>query len=189
MRKPLVISGMGFLFALLFSLTVSAKTDVTKGAEIQVDPEVKGKVVKAILATFDQAEKAIQMESLFGIMALYSESYRHRGLRKEDTSRIWRDIFKRYDWLSSSHTLTKIRVDQKKGTAVLTCTGAIFGVIPSKREEDPMSPPVRSDPKRLDVWFEANHYMVLEDNVWKFIGHDPTGKEEGGFGAAIHLLF
>jgi hypothetical protein len=41
----------------------------------------------------------------------------------------------------------------------------------------------------IDVWFEANHYLVLEEGVWKIIGHDPSGGAEDLFGASIHLLF
>lgn len=185
-------AGIGLILILLFGVRVPAATDMMEGADVQADPEA----VKAILATFDRAEEALRTESLSGIAAIYSKNYRHRGLRKEDTTRIWEDIFARYNQLSSRHAFSKIIVEKKmlgKTTARVTCTGALFGVSALKREGQPslsaLSASGGAEPVHIDVWFEAIHYLVLEDGTWKIIGHDLAGREEDPFGASIHLLF
>ena len=181
-------AGLGLVLILLFGVRAPAATDMMEGADVQADTEA----VKAILATFDRAEEALRTESLSGITAIYSKDYRHRGLRKEDTTRIWEDIFARYNQLSSRHAFSKIMVEKKmlgKTTARVTCTGALFGVSASKREGQPSPSALTAEPVHIDVWFEAIHYLVLEDGTWKIIGHDLAGGEEDPFGAAIHLLF
>lgn len=153
---------------------------------MQADPET----VKAILATFNRAEEALRTESLSRIMAVYSKDYQNRGLRKEDTSRIWDDIFSRYDQLSSRHVFSRIVVDQGKNTAQVTCTGAIFGVSILRRDRIMPSPAaLTAEPVQIDIWFDAVHYLVLEGDEWKIIGHDPGADKYDSFGSGIHLLF
>lgn len=163
------------LFATGFT---SAATDILSGAEVRADPES----VKAILAAFDRAEAALRTESLPAMMAIYSKAYQNRGLRKEETSRIWQDIFMRYDRLSPRHAFSRVLVDREKGTARVTCTGALSGTSVFKKEGNP-------EPVRIDFWFEAIHYLTFEEGVWKIVGHDPSGREESPLGSAIHLLF
>jgi hypothetical protein len=179
-------SGIGFVLVLLCGGWATAVTDIMEGAEVKAEPAA----VQAVLATFNQAEEALQAKSLSGIIAIYSKAYQNRGLRKEDTSRIWKDIFDRYNRLSSRHLFTRIVIDRQKGTARVTCTGGLFGV-PILKERKP-SPTAAEEPvesMHIDVWFEANHYLVLEDGVWKIVGHDLAGGSEDSFGASIHLLF
>ena len=183
--------GMGLTLILLSSGGTGAVTEIIKGADVRADP----KTVKAILATFDRMEEALRTENLSGMMVLYSESYRHRGLRKEDTARIWENIFDRYNRLSSRHAFSRIVVEKqtirklfREPRAIAACTGALFGVSALK-EGKPPSMAATTEPTHLDVWFETNHYLVLEDGVWKIIGHDPAAGEEDSLGAAIHLLF
>lgn len=182
-------AGLGLVLILLCSGWTPAMTDIMEDAEVQADPEA----VKAILATFGRAEEALRTENLTGIMAIYSQAYRNRGLRKDDTSRIWADLFARYDQLSSRHVFSKIVVSREKGTAGVTCTGALFGVSALEEEGKPspaaLSASGEAEPMHIDVWFEATHYLVLEEGAWRIIGHDPVGKEKEPFGAAIHLLF
>jgi hypothetical protein len=189
MRRLGAVAGMGVVLFLLCSSSTPAVTDIMEGAEIRADSDA----VKAILAAFDRTEEALRNESLSGIMAIYSKNYRHRGLRKEDTARIWEDIFARYDQFSSRHFFSKIVVEQKmlgKATAQVTCTGALFGVSVLKEKRGKPFPTAQTEaPVHIDVWFDAIHYLVLEDGTWKIIGHDPAGGEEDPFGAAIHLLF
>ena len=176
---------MGLVLILLCSDWTSAMTDIMEGAEVQADPEA----VKAIVATFDRAEEALRTESLSGIMFIYSKAYRNRGLRKEDTSRIWEDLFARYNQLSSWHLFSKIVVDREKATARVICTGGLFGVSVLEKEGKPSPTALSAEPMHIDVWFEAIHYLVLEDGAWRIIGHDPAGGEKEPFGASIHLLF
>jgi hypothetical protein len=179
------VAGIGIFLLLLWSGWTAAVTDITEGADVQADPET----VKAIVASFDRAEEALRTENLAGVMAIYSKAYRHRGLRKEDTSRIWEDIFVRYDRLSSRHFFSKIVVDSKKGTALVICTGTLYGLPVPKKEEKPAPGGLPQEPIHIDIWFDANHYLILENGTWRIIGHDPTGREEDSLGASIHLLF
>ena len=186
MRKLYIC--VGFLFLLVLSCNSSslAVTDILEGAEVKADPET----MKAILATFNRAEEVLRTESLSGIMAVYSKDYRNRGLRKEDTSRIWEDIFARYDHLSSRHVFSRIVVDQEKKTAQVTCTGALFGVSILRRDKKAPSPAsLAAEPVQIDIWFDAIHYLVFEEGAWKIIGHDPGGDKYDSFGSGIHLLF
>jgi hypothetical protein len=172
------MAGLGALLVLFLAEAGSAPAmiDILKGAEVRADP----KSVSAILATFDRAEEALQAKSITGMTAVYSKNYQNRGLRKEDTSRVWGDIFSRYDRLSSRHLFSRVVVDKEKGTAHVTCTGALFGKSSLSREGSPV---------QIDVWFEAVHHLVFEDGGWKIVGHDPAAGEEGLFGSALHLLF
>ena len=186
MRKLYIWVGFLFLLVLSGNSSSLAVTDILEGAEVQADPET----LKAILATFNRTEEALRTESLSGIMAVYSKDYRNRGLRNEDTSRIWEDIFSRYDQLSSRHVFSRIVVDREKGTAQVTCTGAIFGVSILRRDRKMPSPAsLTAEPVQIDIWLEAIHYLIFEEGAWKIIGHDPGGERYDSFGSGIHLLF
>ncbi|TAK09206.1 MAG: hypothetical protein EPO39_02815 [Candidatus Manganitrophaceae bacterium] len=170
--------GILALVSILFAIGItSAATEMLSGAAVQADPES----VKTIIAAFDRAEEALHTENLPAMMAVYSKGYQNRGLRKEETSRIWQDLFTRYDRLSSRHVFSKIVVDREKKTAHVTCTGALFGTSVFNKE--------RPEPVRIDFWFEAVHHLVFEEGAWKIVGHDPGAGEEGPLGSALHLLF
>ena len=177
--------GLGFTLLLLFGAKAFALIDIIEGAEVQASSQT----VKAIMAAFDQAEEALRSEGLAKMMEFYSDDYRNRGLRKEGTSWIWEDIFVRYDQLSSRHVFSKIIVGTEKGTAQVTCTGALFGSSVFEKKGEPAPASVTSEPTMIDSWFEAIHYLILEKEVWKIIGHDPAVGEQDTFGAGIHLLF
>lgn len=170
--------GMGLILLFLVVGSASALVEISKQAEIRADQDE----IDAILDTFDQAEEALEAENLSVIMTIYSDGYQNRGLRKEDTSRIWQDLFNRYDRLSSRHHFSRIILDPDGTKAKVTCTGALFGVSVFKKG-------ARPEPVQIDTWFEANHYLVLEEGEWRIVGHDPSEKERDLFGSAIHLLF
>jgi hypothetical protein len=172
------------ILTFLYAHGTRAVTDIMDSAEIRSDPAS----VKAIVSTFDRAEAALRAKNLSDIASVYSNAYLHWGLRKEDTVRIWGDIFRRYNRLSSRHLFTRIVVDPKGEKASVTCTGGLYGVPALTKKERP-SPTAGSEPEPIDVWFEAAHHLALENGVWKIIGHDPVRGEEESFGAAIHLLF
>jgi len=182
-------AAMWFLFIifLIGNTGAVAVTDITQDAEVKADPET----VKAIRNVFDRAEEALRTKNLSGIMAIYSKDYQNRGLRKVDTAHIWQDIFDRYDDLSSRHVFSKIVVDQRKTgppTAQVICTGVLYGVS-ILRKGKPAPTALVEKPVYLDAWFEATHYLVLEDGRWKIIGHDPSTAEDHPFASALHLLF
>lgn len=178
MRRLNQLIGIGVATLFLTIGSASALTEISKRAEVRADQETVG----AIVDTFNQAEQALERERLSAIMTLYSDGYQNRGLRKEETSRIWEDIFNRYDRLSSRHFFSRVIVDPSGKTATVTCTGALFGT-PAFRKG------AGSEPVQIDSWFEANHYLVLEEGEWRIVGHDPAEKERDLFGSAIHLLF
>lgn len=171
MIRGCVLSLLPLLF---FAGTAFSATDITSNAKIVADK----KSLNGILITFQEAEKNLKKERLPGIMALYSGRYENRGINKTTLKALWQDIFTRYDQLSSRHLFSKIIVDQKKGTAQVTCTGALFGT----------SILQKTGSLSIDHWFEAIHYLVLEKGQWKIIGHDPAAGSSS-FGSAIHLLF
>jgi len=169
---------IGFALSLIPLLFVAgtafSATDIASNAEIVADE----KSLNGILITFQEAEKSLQKEHLPGIMRIYSGNYENRGINKPTLKAIWQDIFARYDRLSSRHLFSKIIVDKEKGTAQVTCTGALFGASILNKE----------GALSIDHWFEAVHYLTWEKGGWKIIGHDPAGGASG-FGSAIHLLF
>ncbi len=162
-----------------------AVTHILKGANVEASPEA----VQAIVEAFDQAEEALHTEKLEAIMVFYSEDYRNWGLRKIDTAQIWKDIFERYDQLTSRHVFSQIVVNTEKSIAQVTCTGALFGAPLLGRKGRPFPTGLTEQQMMIDSWFEAVHYLVREDQSWKIIGHDPAGGEKGPLGASIHLLF
>lgn len=157
----------------------SAAADILLNAEIQADPET----VESILATFDRAEEALRSKNLPKIMSIYSKSYRNLGLRKEETARIWADLFARYDRVFSRHTFSKIVVDREKKTADVTCVGSLH-FRPSA-----VKPGARPEPVRIDYWIGAVHHLIWEEGAWKIFGHTPGETENNPHGSAIHLLF
>lgn len=170
--------GLGLIFIFFVAGSASALVEISKKAEVRADQDA----VDAIVDSFDQVEEAMAAENLSVVLSVYSDSYQNRGLRKEETARIWQDIFNRYDRLSSRHLFSKIVVDPNGKTARVTCTGALFGVSIFKGG-------ARPEPVQIDTWFEAIHYLVLEEGEWRIVGHDPSEKERDLFGSAIHLLF
>ncbi|MFY9268842.1 MAG: hypothetical protein WAO55_03735 [Candidatus Manganitrophaceae bacterium] len=178
MKRCLQEGLIGLAIIIFASGIASATTDLLTGAEIRAAPEE----VQAIRVVFDRAEEALQKKNLSAMTAVYSKGYQNRGLRREETVRIWQDIFSRYDSLSSRHSFSKIVVDRQKGTAQVTCTGALFGV--SVLKVGGTAPPVR-----IDFWFEAVHHLTFEEGVWKIVGHDQDREGGNAFGSAIHLLF
>src|SRR4030095_11636068 len=171
---------MGFLSILILIGNTRAVTEITQDAEVKADLEM----VKAIRAAFDRAEEALRTKDLPALMAIYSKDYQNRGLRKVDTAQIWRDIFIRYEQLSSRHAFSKIVVEQKKhgqSTAQVICTGTLYGVSIKKKGE-PF--PAAEKPTLLDAWAQTTHYLVFEDGRWKIIGHDPSPAEDHPFSAA-----
>lgn len=170
--------GLGLILIFLVAGSASALVEISKKGEVPADQND----MNAILDTFDHAEEALQAENLSVMMSVYSDGYLNRGLRKEETSRIWKDIFNRYDRLSSRHLFTRIVVDPNGKTAKVTCTGSLFGVSVFKGG-------ARSEAVQIDTWFEAIHHLALEEGEWRIIGQDPSEKERDLFGSAIHLLF
>ena len=83
-----------------------AKTQVTANTIQEVDPQT----AKDLLATFEQAEQAMQAQDLDGIMALYSDDYYYHGLKKADIRKVWAQLFEHYKDLESFHKIGRAHV-------------------------------------------------------------------------------
>lgn len=173
--NPMVVS-------LLIGLTVAlhspamAKTQVTTTTLQEVDHDT----MNELLAAFDQAEHAMRLRNLDGIMAIYSDKYAYHRLKKSDIKTIWAKLFEHYTELESVHTFSVIR----KGapgthTVEITCTGVIWGTSKLSNLRTP-----------VDSWYDEIHYLTKENGRWRIIGH-ASGETEPPiqFGIAPHPLF
>jgi ketosteroid isomerase-like protein len=155
-----------------------AKTQLSSGMTQDVDPQT----LKELLATFEQAEQAMQARDLDGIMALYSEDYLYHGLKKADIRKIWSQLFEQHKELESFHTFSVIRTIGGSGgklTAEMTCTGVIWGTSKVTTLRTP-----------VDSWYEEIHYLKKENGRWRITGN--VGGESQPvlqFGIAPHPLF
>lgn len=178
----------GFRFiSIIFSLVISsatflyspaiAKTQLTSSAIQEVDREM----VKELLATFEQAERAMQSHDLDGIMDLYADDYGYHGLKKSDIKAIWSKLFQHYKELESVHTFSVIRKGGLVGklSVEITCTGVIWGTSKQTSLRTP-----------IDSWYEEIHFLRKENDRWRILGH--AGGEIQPvmqFGIAPHPLF
>lgn len=107
-------------------LPAAAKTQVTASTIQEADAQT----VADLVATFEQAEQAMQARDLDGIMALYAEDYYYHGLKKADIRKVWAQLFDNYTDLQSFHTFSVIRTvgASSKLTAEMTCTGGFEGM-------------------------------------------------------------
>ena len=155
----------------------TAKTQLTPTSIQEVDRET----VNELLATFEQAERAMQSHDLDGIMSIYADKYAYHGLKKSDVKGIWSKLFQHYKELESVHTFSVIRKGGSAGSLVveITCTGVIWGTSKQSNLRTP-----------VDSWFEEIHYLTKEDGRWRIIGH-ASGETEPPiqFGIAPHPLF
>jgi ketosteroid isomerase-like protein len=155
------------------------------GAKTQLTPttiqEVEQDTVSELLATFEQAEQAMQAHDLDGIMALYSDEYAYHGLKKADIRTFWRQLFDHYQDLESIHTFSMIRRTGpiNKLTAEMTCTGVIWGTSKQTTLRTP-----------VDSWYEEVHYLRKEQGRWRIVGHAGGNVQPVlQFGIAPHPLF
>ncbi|HLZ35594.1 MAG TPA: nuclear transport factor 2 family protein, partial [Nitrospira sp.] len=135
-----------------------AKTQLTPGTIQEVDSST----LKELLATFEQAEQAMQARDLEGIMGLYSEDYLYHGLKKTDIKKIWSQLFEHYKELESVHTFSVIRAvgSGSKLTVEMTCTGVVWGTSKDTTLRTP-----------LDSWYEEIHYLKKENGRWRIVGN------------------
>ena len=156
---------------------VIAKTQVTPSTIQEVEPQT----AKELLATFEQAEQALQAHDLDGIMALYSDDYYYHGLKKPDIRKVWNQLFEHYNELESFHTFSVMRTvgTGSKLTAEMTCTGVVWGTAKDTKLRAP-----------IDSWYEEVHYLRKENSRWRIVGN--VGGESQPvlqFGVAPHPLF
>lgn len=158
-------------------IVAEAKTQLTPSTIQEVDPQT----LKELLATFEQAEQAMQARDLEGIMGLYSDDYLYHGLKKAEIRKIWSQLFEHYKELESVHTFSVIRAvgSGSKLTVEMTCTGVVWGTSKDTTLRTP-----------LDSWYEEIHYLKKENGRWRIVGN--VGGESQPvlqFGVAPHPLF
>lgn len=110
------------------------------------------------------------MVSLFLLLIFGSHSYAVTDIAsnaeivtdQNTVKEIWRDIFSRYDRLSSRHLFSKIVVNQEMGTAEVTCTVPFLGASVLTQNE-------KTKPMHIDFWFEAIHLISFFDGENEFV--------------------
>jgi hypothetical protein len=154
----LVVELQGCHLGPLPSVPDLSGTYISQSATIQADQ----KTVDEILTAFKQAEAAIQHRDLDALMALYAESYKHRGFTKDSLRTEWKHLFDDYHDFSSTHVLTRIAGESEKSppTAQITCTGSLWAISNETNQR-----------VNIDSWFGEVHYLVYLDGAWRMRGH------------------
>lgn len=156
-----------------------AMTQILPEAQIEADRQT----VLELTSTFDQAEEAIRSRDLDSLMALYSDRYASRGLKKADVRKIWDELLHNYDLISNVHTFSAIRSVSQDGKAFveIRCSGALWATNKNSKERIP-----------IDSWHQETHRLLKEKGVWRIVGNtdDATsGRRPPMFGTAPHPLF
>jgi len=153
-----------------------AKIVVPAGSTIEVDEAT----VNTVVAMFERAEQAVKAHDLETVMATYSPQYNYRGLKKDDTRKVWKDLFDKYKEIASTHLFTKITNVGSGSNAVLevTCTGHLWAVSITSGLYIPN-----------DSWHQEMHYFVFEGGVWRILGNAGETPRVLPFSTAPHLLF
>jgi hypothetical protein len=154
----------------------TGRVSIEGGAAIKGDD----KDVAAILAAFNHAEEALHRNNVDGVMALYSERYRHHGLSKADLRKIWEEMLAQYDGLASTHVFSHVNIvaSGKVPTAQISCTGSLWGLSKVTKQRD-----------IIDSWFFEIHHLVYEDGEWRILGHDGAETMTLSFGRTPHPFF
>jgi len=173
------------LFWALSPVVAIAKVQVLSETVLKVDgAEVKGHkrvighpAVKELLASFGRAEAALKKEDLDALMAFYASTYNYHGLKEADVRRVWGEVFTHYQALESVHLFSDITVT-KTGSqlrAEVTCTGGLYGT------EEQTGKRIT-----LDSWFREVHYLIKEEDGWRFLGNAGEAPSSAPFSSAPH---
>lgn len=135
----------------------SSGTQLLEGADIQGDPQT----VQAILSLFKKAEEAVKRKDLDGLMALYSEDYKHGGYTKDSVRAVSSDLFAHYHDFSGNHIFSKITVDTGKTIpqAHVTCTGSLWAMSNETGQR-----------VNIDSWYGEVHHLTFEHGAWHLAG-------------------
>ena len=157
--------------------SVNGMTQIPPDAKIEADQQT----MLELTSTFDQAEESIRSRNLDSLMELYSEQYRHHGLKKSDIRKIWEELFSKYDLIANIHIFSAVRkVGQGVQTrAEITCTGALWATSKNTKDRVP-----------IDSWHQEVHHLIKEKGMWRIIGNPSEGLPRPRmFGMAPHPLF
>ena len=145
---------------------------ITGNKAVRADP-----TVQEILKAFDRAESALEKQELTSLMQFYAPGYNYHGLHVEDVARIWGEVFEHYRKLSSTHLFSDMKIVQSgEGLRVeLTCTGGLYGT------------EVQSGARiTLDSWFQEVHYLVRDEQGWRFLGNRGNAPRSAPFSSSPH---
>jgi hypothetical protein len=138
----------------------AAAVEIAPGAVAETDQ----KIMKELVAAFDQAEVAVQHADVDALMQFYEKAYDYHGLKRPDVQRVWTEVFSHYGHVLSRHVFTELKVVQgglvKK--AYVTCTGGLCYTEQRKSLEN------RS---QSISWVSEVHYLAKEKEGWKFLGN------------------
>jgi hypothetical protein len=141
------------------------------------DAAMKQPALREILAAFGRAEAAVQARDLDGLMNFYAKAYNYHGLKPADVRRVWGEVFDHYRDLSSTHLFSGIKVFRSgpQLRAEIICTGGLYGT------------EVEGSKKiTLDSWFREVHYLVHEDEAWRFLGNAGDAPSATPFTSSPH---
>jgi hypothetical protein len=135
----------------------SSGTHLSAGADIQGDDQT----VQAILSLFKKAEDAVKRKDLDGLMALYSEDYKHGGYTKDSVRAVSSDLFTHYHEFSGNHIFSKIKVDATKTVpqAHVTCTGSLWAISNETGQR-----------VNIDSWYNEVHHLTFDKGAWHLAG-------------------
>jgi len=124
--------------------------------------EVHQTVAKQLAAAFDRAEMAVQHADLDALMLFYEADYNYHGLKRSDVRRVWTEVFSHYREITSRHVFTELKVVRTGSMtkAFVTCTGGLYGI--DKESGRPVT---------IDNWAGEVHFLVKDENAWKFVGN------------------
>jgi len=132
-------------------------THLSEGVEIQGDDQT----VQAILSVFKKAEDAVKRKDLDGLMALYSENYKHGGYTKDSVRAVYSDLFAQYRDFSGTHIFSKIKIEAGKTVpaAHVTCTGSLWAISNETGQR-----------VNIDSWYGEVHHLISERGAWHLAG-------------------
>lgn len=115
-------------------------------------------------------------------MALYSDSYKHRGFNKVTVRKVWADLFLEYHDFSTTHVFTRIRLeaDRTPPVAEITCTGSLWAISNQTNQR-----------VNIDSWFGEVHNVIYENGRWRLRGHawEVLMEKETRFARPPHPFF
>jgi len=95
-------------------------------------------------------------------MLFYEANYNYHGLKRSDVRRVWTEVFSHYREIASKHVFTELKVVHAGSMtkAFVTCTGGLYGI--DKESGKPVT---------IDSWAGEVHFLVKDENAWKFMGN------------------
>jgi ketosteroid isomerase-like protein len=158
LKVVLILAGTLILTQGRPSTSVAATIEFAPGVGADADLPV----IKELVAAFNEADAAVKKADLEALMKFYGTTYNYHGLKRSDVRRVWEEVFRHYEKISSSHFFTELELVRADGVrkAYVTCTGWLNG---TERQS--------GKPVTIDSWVREVHYLVKEEGTWRFVGN------------------